>query len=83
MVVDLCNIRFAHMNLFRFLLLAAAIYLIVRLIRASRASIGRKSPPQVPRPEQTYEPMGRCARCGTHLPQSALSRAQLCGRCSD
>lgn len=72
------------MNLFRFLLLAAAIYLIVRLIRAGRASISRKNAaPQPPRPEQTYEPMGRCARCGTHLPQSALSRAQLCGRCSD
>lgn len=72
------------MNLFRFLLLAAAIYLIVRLIRASRASITRKSAPPPPsRPEQSYEPMGRCARCGTHLPQSALSRAQLCGRCSD
>ena len=72
------------MNLLRLLLLGAAIYIVIKLIQTSRRAVTRQqNAAQPPRHEPTYEPMARCAKCGAHLPQSALSRAQLCGHCSD
>lgn len=67
------------MNLFRLLLIAAAAWIVWRLIGGARGAALRSS--REP-PPATYEPMARCARCGTHLPAAALSRAGLCGRCS-
>lgn len=34
----------------------------------------------VPPPER-FEPMSRCASCGTYLPSNTLSQNQRCGAC--
>lgn len=35
-----------------------------------------------PRTPESFERMVRCARCGVHLPASAVSQTGLCGKCS-
>lgn len=73
------------MNLFRLLLLGAALYIVWRLLTVARRAATQQRPP-APRPPSSsahYEPMARCARCNTYLPASSLSRAGLCGRCSE
>lgn len=68
------------MNLLRLLLLAAAIWLVWRIVRQVRGQLQRRPPP----PEvDSYEPMAPCARCGTYLPAKSLNKAGLCGRCSE
>lgn len=64
--------------MFRLLLIAAAVYIVWRLLRGVRINVERVQPPQ-----QRYEPMARCAKCGTHLPAAALSRSGLCGHCAE
>lgn len=68
------------MNLLRLLLLAAAIWLVWRIVRQMRGQLERKTPPAGP---DSYEPMARCAKCGTYLPARALNAQGLCGRCSE
>ncbi|TXH03889.1 MAG: hypothetical protein E6R07_10795 [Nevskiaceae bacterium] len=65
--------------MFRLLLLAAAAFIVWRLLRGVRIHVERVQPP----PPERYEPMARCAKCGTHLPAAALSRSGLCGRCAE
>lgn len=67
------------MNLFKLLLLGAAIWIIWRLLRGLRVQVTRLEPP--PKPEQ-FESMARCNLCDVHLPASALSASGLCGKCS-
>jgi len=68
------------MNLFRLLLLIAAIWILWRLLRGLRIHISRIEPPRMP--SETFEPMAKCARCGVHQPASALSANGLCGKCA-
>ena len=71
------------MNFFRFMLLAAAIYLLVRMVRAMRPNRRPVNAPP-PRPNAaTYEPMARCAGCGAHSPQASLNAAGLCTHCRE
>lgn len=67
----------AHM--FRLLLIAAAIWIVWRILKGFRIHVERVQPP----PPESFEPMARCAKCGTHLPASALSKSGTCGRCSE
>ncbi|WP_043113185.1 hypothetical protein [Solimonas flava] len=72
------------MNLFRLLLLGAALYIVWRLLTVARRATTQQRPPAPRAPSSAhYEPMARCARCSTYLPASSLSRAGLCGRCSE
>ena len=67
------------MNLFKLLLLAAAVWIVWRLLRGLRVQVTRiETPPAQPE----FEAMARCARCGVHLPDSALSPGGLCGKCT-
>ncbi|MEQ1439631.1 PP0621 family protein [Fontimonas sp. SYSU GA230001] len=66
------------MNLLRLLILVAAVWLVWRIVRQVRQQLPRQSPPA-----DLYEPMARCAKCGTHLPAKSLNSAGLCGRCSE
>ncbi|MGH8457376.1 MAG: hypothetical protein ACRETW_05695 [Stenotrophobium sp.] len=66
--------------MFRLVLLAAFIWIVWRLLRGLRINVERVPPPQAP---DHFEPMARCARCGTHLPAAALSKSGLCGRCAE
>jgi uncharacterized protein len=69
------------MNVFRILLILAAIWIVWRLLRGLRIHISRaQSPPQPP--GENFEPMARCAQCGVHLPASALSPDGRCGKCT-
>lgn len=70
------------MNVLRLLLLAIVAYAVWRLLGLSRRAVPPSAAPRSDR-ETSYEPMARCAQCGTHLPASALSRSGRCGRCSD
>lgn len=61
--------------LIRLALLALVAYIIFRVVRAA---LGSASPP--PQTGAPFEPMGRCERCGTYLPQSRLPQHQQdCG----
>lgn len=68
--------------MFRLLLIAAAIFIVWRLLRGFRVHIERIPPPPPQQPDR-YEPMARCAKCGCHLPAAALSKSGLCGRCAE
>jgi hypothetical protein len=70
---------FRAMGLFRLLLIAAAIWIVWRVLRGVRIHVERVSPQQ---PER-FEPMARCAKCGCHLPAAALSKSGCCGRCAE
>lgn len=70
------------MTLLRFLLLAAAAWLVWRIFRQVQAQLDRPSPPRDEAPD-TYEPMARCAKCGTHMPAKVLNSKGTCGRCSE
>jgi hypothetical protein len=65
--------------MFRLLLIAAAVWVVWRLLRGVRVHVERVQPP----PPERFEPMARCAKCGTHLPASSLSKSGTCGRCSE
>ena len=67
------------MNLFKLLLIAAAVWIVWRLLRGLRVHVTRIETPPSP-PE--FEKMARCARCGVHLPGPALSSGGLCGKCA-
>lgn len=68
------------MNIFRVLIVLAAAWLIWRIVRQVRAQLSRRDPAP---PPDAYEPMARCAKCGTYLPLKSLNSAGLCGRCSE
>lgn len=68
----------AAMNLFKLILLAAAAWIVWRLLRGLRVQVSRIEPAQPPE----FEKMARCAQCGVHLPGNALSPAGLCGKCA-
>lgn len=65
--------------MFRLLLIAAAIWIVWRILKGFRIHIERVQPP----PPEKFEPTARCAKCGTHLPAAALSKSGTCGRCSE
>lgn len=63
--------------LIRVLLLVAIGALLYRsYVRWQLQSRQRNAPP----PER-FEPMARCASCGTYLPSNTLSPSQRCGAC--
>lgn len=66
------------MNILRFLLLVAAAWLIWRIVRQVRGQLQQRRPPA-----DEFEPMARCAGCGTFLPARSLNAAGRCGRCSE
>ncbi|MES0873015.1 hypothetical protein [Sinimarinibacterium thermocellulolyticum] len=66
------------MNILRILLLVAAAWLVWRIVRQIRAQL-RQQPPV----SNEFEPMARCAACGTHLPARSLDATGRCGRCSE
>ena len=68
------------MNILRLLLLLAAVWLVWRVVRQIRAQLARQDPAP---PTDVYEPMARCAGCGTYLPVKSLNSGGLCGRCSE
>lgn len=68
------------MNLFKLLLLGAALWIVWRILRGLRIQVSRIEPR--PQPPESFEPMARCARCGVHLPAAALSAQGLCGKCA-
>jgi hypothetical protein len=68
------------MNLFRLLLLAAALWVVWRLWRAVQA---RLAPPPAPGGDENFEPMARCQRCGAHLPVASLTRSGHCIKCAE
>ena len=70
---------FKPLFMFRLLLIAAAVFIVWRLLRGLRIHVERVQPPA---PER-YEPMAQCAKCGTHLPAAALSKSGCCGRCTE
>ena len=68
------------MNLFRLLLLGAAIYFVWRFLSRTQRPVPatvRGDAARSPR----YEAMQRCTGCGTHLPARSLSAAGRCTRC--
>lgn len=67
------------MNILRLLIIVAAAWLVWRIVKQVRSQLPRQNPP----PGDLYEPMARCAKCGTHLPAKALNSAGLCGRCGE
>ena len=71
------------MNLFRLLLLLATVWLVWRLYKSARARLGQgQAPTPVAGAPEQFEPMARCATCGTHLPAKVLSPDGRCGRCA-
>jgi len=68
------------MNLLRLLLIAAAGWLVWRLIHQVRAQLSQRPPEP---PAEDYQQMARCNRCGTFLPAQSLNSRGLCGRCSE
>lgn len=68
------------MNLFRLLLVGAAIYLVWRMLNPPRRRDSAHQRAANTAPD--YERMARCAQCGTHLPLTTLSPSGRCGRCS-
>ena len=64
------------MNILRLLLLVAAAWLIWRIVRRGRAQLEQRR-----KPADEFEPMARCAQCGTFLPARSLDAAGKCGRC--
>lgn len=67
------------MNLFKLLLIGAAIWIVLRILKGFRVHVERVQPP----PPENFEPMARCAKCGIHTPAAALNKSGICGRCSE
>jgi hypothetical protein len=66
-------------DMFRLLLLAAALWILWRIFKGFRIHIERLQTP----PTETFEPMGRCAKCGIHTPAETLNKSGVCGRCAE
>jgi hypothetical protein len=64
--------------IFRLLLLALAGFVVWRLLKTMGVL-----PPPAPRGQEQFEPMARCARCGTFLPAKTLSSDGRCGACRE
>ena len=62
-------------RLVQLLLLIALAVIVWRLLRRALA----KPPARDEKP--SFEPTGRCARCGTHVPRAELDAAGACARC--
>lgn len=61
-------------GLFRVILLALLIWLIIRLYQRFKA-LGQQRRSDTARPNRPIENMVRCAQCGTHVPEKeALER---------
>ena len=67
-------------NLFRLLLLGAAIWFGLRLYRTWK--LNQQGQVNRPRGQDAFERMVQCRQCGVHLPVSAVSSSGLCGKCS-
>lgn len=66
--------------LVRLVLIGAAIWFGLKFYRRwKQEQSGPLVPPRTP---DSFERMVRCARCGVHLPASAVSASGLCGKCS-
>ena len=63
----------------KFLLLAAFAWIAWRLFQHYQRVQALKQPP----PQEQFEPMQRCASCGTYLPARSLSSDGRCGRCKE
>jgi hypothetical protein len=63
----------------RLLLLAALVWLLVRLWRQWRSDLAASV--RKPPPEPGYELMSPCRGCGTYLPTKTLSSGGRCGKC--
>ena len=63
----------------RLLLLVALGWIAWRLYQQFQRGQALRQPP----PQDQFEPMQRCAKCGTYLPAKALSSDGRCGRCSE
>jgi hypothetical protein len=61
-------------RLLQLLLLVALAVIAWRLVKKALAS-----PPAGDAP--AFEPTGRCARCGTHVPRDQLDADGACARC--
>lgn len=70
------------MNVFKLILIAAAVWIVWRLLQGVRVHISRIQPPPPPPAKPEFEPMARCEKCGVHLPASAISAGGLCGKCA-
>jgi len=62
-------------RLLLFLLLIALAYIVWRTLRNALA------PPASAAAPPKFEPTGRCAKCGTHVPREQLDAAGHCARC--
>jgi hypothetical protein len=61
-------------RLLQLLLLVALALIVWRLVRKALAPPRDGEPPR-------FEPTGRCAACGTHVPRGELDAAAHCPRC--
>ncbi|HEY1075675.1 MAG TPA: PP0621 family protein [Fontimonas sp.] len=71
------------MTFLRILLLVAAAWLVWRIFRQVRAQLQAPTAPQNDVRDDHFEPMARCAQCGTHMPAKVLNSKGTCGRCSE
>ncbi len=71
------------MTIVRILLFAAAVWLVWRIFRQVRAQLDQPAQPRDELRDEHYEPMARCAKCGTHMPAKVLNSKGTCGRCSE
>ena len=67
-------------RIFQLLILIGLAAIVWRLVRDALAGPG-PGPSTGPGEAPPYEPMGRCAKCGTHVPGTQLDAAGLCPRC--
>lgn len=66
----------------RLLLIAAAVWFGWKLWKNWQQVSRIAHEAQRQKDPERFEPMVRCARCGVHLPASALSNTGLCGKCA-
>ncbi|MDP9142548.1 MAG: hypothetical protein M3O62_17390 [Pseudomonadota bacterium] len=71
------------MTIVRILLFAAAVWLVWRIFRQVRAQLDQPAQPRDELRDEHYEPMARCAKCGTHMPAKVLNSKGTCGRCGE
>ena len=67
-------------RLFQLLILIGLAAVVWRLVRNALGGPG-PGPAQGPGEAPQYEPTGRCAKCGTHVPRAQLDPSGLCPRC--
>lgn len=65
-------------RILQILLLLALIWIAWRMVRAALAPRSGADRRETPR----FEPVGRCAKCGTHVPSEQLDASGHCSRCA-